>query len=453
MAAVNLLRAPHSVGRSTGRPGPAGYLSLCFIAALYLSGVRGVSTALLVLVAGIAVAVVGTRAHLHKTALPVIVYVAVVLAMGVGVQAMPTSFGELSAWLNNDGRFLIALLPVIVIAACDVRIADLELFVRGLTVAVWLNVPVLVATVATGQPYHGLTSTHHAIGMATGASLVVFVMARRSQELRYRPSIAVMTVAAVMCAVSGSRTALVGLFAVLAWTAWRRRSVANLVRVAVVTGVLLAVAAALSDRVASSLALGFDPAFRELAANVFLLGTDQSEVSQYYATVNAHGQGGAEVGNILARLYYWGVALGMWLKSPIVGIGSFRFNDGSLSYSGWDGVVSFATTGVRDSTGVIGAHNQYIGALVENGVLGLALLLAIWIVPYRSLAVSEHAPPGARSSAMAMVPFALATALTGYTLTSPALTFVCLTWLAMVASLGDDGTEGDSSGAATAVTP
>lgn len=421
------------------RPGVAGYASVLLVAAVYLSGVGVASTALLLVIAGLALVAIGVRARLDKAAVPAVVYVVVVLLIGAAVHSLPTSADELPSWLNNDGRFVVALLPAFMIGLSDVKVPDVALFVRSLAVAVWCNVPILATSLASGSPFHGLTSTHHAIGMATGASLVIFVAARRhSDQLGFRPGMLTCGLAAVMCAASGSRTALAGLLAVLAWTAWRRRSVANVARTVAVTAAVVVFAALISDRVASSLGLVFDPAFRDLAASVFALGTDQSEVSQYYATINAHGEGGAEVGNVLARLYYWGVALGMWLKSPLVGIGSFRFNDGSLSYSGWDGVASFATGGVRDATGVIGAHNQYFGALVENGITGLVLLLAVWIYPYRLVRANLRTPQALRLSALAMVPFALATGLTGYTLTSPGLTFVCLTWVMMMSGLRVD---------------
>lgn len=428
------------------RPGIAGYASVLLVAAVYLSGVGIVSDALLLLIAGLALVAVGVRARLDNVAVPAVVYVVVVLLIGAAVHSLPTSAGELPSWLNNDGRFVVALLPAFVIGLSDVTVDDVALFVRALAVAVWCNLPILATSLVSGSPFHGLTSTHHAIGMATAASLVIFVAARRhSKLLGFQPGILTCGLAAVMCAASGSRTALVGLLAVLAWTAWRRRSVANVARTVLATAVVVVFAALISDRVASSLGLAFDPAFRDLAASVFFLGTDQSEVSQYYATINAHGHGGAEVGNVLARLYYWGVALGMWLKSPLLGIGSFRFNDGSLTYAGWDGVAAFATGGVRDSTGVIGAHNQYVGALVENGIVGLALLLAIWIYPYRVVLANSRAPQALRQSALAMVPFAFATAITGYTLTSPGLTFVCLTWLVMLSVLRvDDESQEDA---------
>ena len=64
--------------------------------------------------------------------------------------------------------------------------------------------------------------------------------------------------------------------------------------------------------------------------------------------------------------------------------------------------------------------------------MGLVLLLSIWILPYRDIAARASPPDRLHESGRQMVPYALATALTGYTLVSPALTFVCLTWLALI---------------------
>jgi O-antigen ligase len=142
------------------------------------------------------------------------------------------------------------------------------------------------------------------------------------------------------------------------------------------------------------------------------------------------GSNAGYVANILARFWYWGIAVGLFLRSPILGIGSFRYNDINLHYSGIPHVLDLATAGLDNSADLEGAHDQFLGALVETGIVGLALLLMMWILPYRALRRSVNKPKPMIQSGCQMVPFAFATAFTGYTLAAPSLTFVAMTWLA-----------------------
>ena len=105
----------------------------------------------------------------------------------------------------------------------------------------------------------------------------------------------------------------------------------------------------------------------------------------HYAGGDA-GIGEGYISNILGRFFYWGIAIGLWLRSPLVGIGSFRFNDVDMGFSGLMDSSRSPPSGADRSDDLIGAHNQYLGVLVENGLLGLVLLLSIWILPYRHIA-------------------------------------------------------------------
>jgi O-antigen ligase len=186
----------------------------------------------------------------------------------------------------------------------------------------------------------------------------------------------------------------------------------------------------LSDKLAGTLLTFLSPAFWGDAWHQFSLGIASTESIHYSGGGGSAGE--SYVANILGRFFYWGIAIGLWLRSPFFGIGSFRFNDVDMGFWGVEGFVQFATSGIDRSDDLIGAHNQYLGVLVENGLVGLAVLLSIWIVPYRLIARRASPPQQLRESGRQMVPFAFGTALTGYTLVSPTLTFVALTWLMLV---------------------
>ncbi|MGA2809779.1 MAG: O-antigen ligase family protein [Candidatus Acidiferrum sp.] len=88
--------------------------------------------------------------------------------------------------------------------------------------------------------------------------------------------------------------------------------------------------------------------------------------------------------NIVLRFAYYQRAVADFLESPIVGTGFGRFNDEFKVFTGIPHVVFVATGGdsVNDDSH---AHNSYLHFLAEGGVLGLALMLAVWIATFRWL--------------------------------------------------------------------
>jgi O-antigen ligase len=88
--------------------------------------------------------------------------------------------------------------------------------------------------------------------------------------------------------------------------------------------------------------------------------------------------------NIVLRFAYYQRAFDNFVQSPIVGAGFGRFNDEFKVFTGIPHVVHFATGGdsLNDDSH---AHNSYLHFLAEGGVLGLALMLAVWIATFRWL--------------------------------------------------------------------
>lgn len=86
--------------------------------------------------------------------------------------------------------------------------------------------------------------------------------------------------------------------------------------------------------------------------------------------------------NIVTRFLYYQRAMDDFSMSPVVGTGFGRFNDQLKIYSGVPHVLFFATGGqsVDDDSH---AHNSYLHFLAEGGVVGLALMLAVWIATFR----------------------------------------------------------------------
>src|SRR2546423_6207858 len=72
----------------------------------------------------------------------------------------------------------------------------------------------------------------------------------------------------------------------------------------------------------------------------------------------------------------------MWCKlekeKPLVGWGYNRFNQASVS-------AGFASVVVDKSGAVITSHNTFLTVLVDQGIIGLFLLLVPWVViPWRA---------------------------------------------------------------------
>jgi O-antigen ligase len=385
--------------------------------------------------------------RIHRHALLAAAFVTVVYLIGAAIGSIPSSPANWPRWLDRDGSLVVAMLPLILLGTARVRLPDLTMTVRAIEVVVLANLGMFITGLAGVQiinqiafdqyTFSGLTTSHHAAGMVFGASVMILIAARRSPELGVRPPIALIVGALVLSVGSGSRTAVVGLVAAAFWFALERKRLIEVLRVTTAVVVLGAVALLFSEKLAGTVAGFLSADLWSAAWQQFIIGIGSSESVRYAGGGLDTGEG--YIANILARFFYWGIAIGAWLRSPLVGIGSFRFNDENLQYTGIDGFIQLAISGVdRSGGGLAGAHNQYLGTLVENGVLGLVLLLSIWILPYRHIAKQISPPERIRESGRQMVPFALATALTGYSLISPALTFVCLTWLTLVSQCDED---------------
>jgi len=93
--------------------------------------------------------------------------------------------------------------------------------------------------------------------------------------------------------------------------------------------------------------------------------------------------------NIVTRFIYYQRAIDDFTLSPVVGTGFGRFNDQLKIYSGIPHLVYFATGGasVADDSH---AHNSYLHFLAEGGIVGLALMLAVWIATFRWVGRQMH---------------------------------------------------------------
>ena len=416
------------------KAGLAGWMGVAMLLSAEFSGRSSIANALIGVVAVVAIA---NLARIRRTTTFVLPYLIYVTVLAIAVRSFPTNSQEFHTWINADGRIYVAVLPLVVLGTLSVRWADLRLFVKAVEVLVWMDVLLLGAALAHvgfirhivlhKSNYFGLTSSHHAAGYFASAAVLIMYSARRTPSLDVKPRWLSIVAAAGLVIATGSRTSLIGLAAVALWALLSKRTASDIFKVLGGALAVGAVVLAIGSRFSNTIGTFFSSDFRQQAVATFEAGLKQHESVHYVAL---YGTNAGYVANILARFWYWGIAVSMFLRSPFLGIGSFRYNAINLHFVGIPHLVDFATSGVDNSADLEGAHDQYLGALVETGVLGLALLLMMWILPYRQLRRSTTKPRALVQSGCQMVPFAFATAFTGYTLAAPSLTFVAMSWLA-----------------------
>ena len=418
----------------TERAGLAGWMGVVLLLSAEFSGRSSIANGLIGVAALVALF---NLARIRRTTTFVLPYLLYLTVLAIAVDSLPTNKHAFSVWINADGRIYIAVLPLVLLGTLSIRWADLRLFVKAVQVLVWMDVLLLGAALAHvgfirhvvlhKSNFFGLTSSHHAAGYFASAAVLIMYSARRTPTLGVKPYWLSIVASAGLVIATGSRTSLIGLAGVAVWAMVSKRKASDVFKLLGAALTVGAVVLIVGSRFSNTLSTFFSSDFQQQAVGTFEAGLKQHESVHYVAL---YGTNAGYVANILARFWYWGIAISMFLRSPFLGIGSFRYNAIDLHFTGIPHLIDFATSGVDNSADLEGAHDQYLGALVETGIIGLALLLMMWILPYRQLRRSVNKPRVLVQSGCQMVPFAFATAFTGYTLAAPSLTFVALTWLA-----------------------
>lgn len=94
-----------------------------------------------------------------------------------------------------------------------------------------------------------------------------------------------------------------------------------------------------------------------------------------FETKDYFGSGHAE-GSISIRFDIWRAAFALFLEKPILGWGEVAYGEQMIK-AGEQGLLSPLVASVGSSH----AHNQILDALVKRGVLGLAVLMIVYLVP------------------------------------------------------------------------
>ncbi len=364
-----------------------------------------------------------TRGRIDRIGLWALACLAFTAASGIAVGAAPGR-ADLATFMGQDGRVFVAYVPFLVFATMTttrVHVDRLRTILRALvllTPVTWVVTSMgLLPSYRRHGAFVGLTSSHHAMGMLMGVVGLTLLLAPG----RRRALDQVCGAAALgMIVVVGSRTSMTGVLVAALYLFFRTPSVVQRLRMVVVLLVAVVVVLAVSGRTASTVAFLTSPEFIDAAATEL---ANPETVEDGEAQVDSGPTSGAEISNVLLRFGLWRTAADEWVRSPVVGIGAWRFNDPYRTYVGVPG-LQLATDGEAVHDG-FGAHNLVLQTLAETGIVGLALLLSPWLALARRVR-RGRLPRPEHTAVIAVLLFAVGTTLTSNSLISPALTFPVL---------------------------
>lgn len=279
------------------------------------------------------------------------------------------------AWLNQEGRFLVSLAILLSFAAVRTSIRDVNFFVRaaGWMYLAWL--PLLFLHAATGHKLIG--GSHHQLGLITVSGLFLFLV-----RDRYRRSSAVywsvLAIGFLAIFLSNSRTSLLMALLMVAGPAWfamrRRMKLLALSVLAMLVFTFAGEQIKLGERIYD---LG---AYNYLAAAIDYGYDNSNRIAEAAQAQEANIQG-ADF-NVIGRGVMYGKASGLFVSSPLFGVGEGRFDDIAASCANLDGLGCIHYFGPSNFEGTT-AHNTFLHLLAEEGIVGLVATLLVATLLYR----------------------------------------------------------------------
>ncbi|MEM1333565.1 MAG: O-antigen ligase family protein [Actinomycetota bacterium] len=284
----------------------------------------------------------------------------------VGSLPSPGRPAEVLAFIQAEGRGLIP--PVLFIAALGQPTAQsanraLDAILRVLAATAPLALLIGAATglgFARNGLFHAFTSSHHVPGFIYGLGAAGRFVRRRPFDTRTRQIVILLMLAIVF--LSGSRATLVGLLLVGAYLVFKDRNPALVLRRSIALAVCVTMLLAFSPRARNTAADFLAPDFFTKLGDAFEgEGTGSDRLTSSTA-------------NVVKRFGLFGEAVALTLRSPVLGVGPFRFNDVEREYVGTEGLVAVAIDGQREFND-FQAHNMILHVSAETGLLGVALFL------------------------------------------------------------------------------
>lgn len=313
---------------------------------------------------------------------------------------------------GGEGRIYLAYLPIFLAFLIPVSFYNQRnvffLF------RILLGLAVCLAPIWASGNMELLFGSHHANGYASANILIVFISLYITYKKKWM-AIGIF-IAILMLMFANSRTAILGL--AIAFAAFYRHSILK-PKFVLVAGLGLAMILVIWPLVSPS-------SFQRVTI-VFQAETWRA-IGQQFAIASALPdptvQEAERVGkqyNILTRINLYAKAVWFFEQSPILGIGSFRYND---LLPDLNQIVPFLVISHSDSPEITTAtaHNSFLHVLAEGGVVGLTFYMLPWIVAIKLMAKnSKKGRVVISTSRIGILSslFLMFGALTGHLLASP----------------------------------
>lgn len=356
------------------------------------------------------------------------------LASAFAVDSIDISSFLNPKFFNGEGRIFLSLLPLLALCFVSVGTREFQSTIWQLHLIAASSLGLFLIWVVTGtsmlsgpghaDEFHGFLSSHTGSGTFFGAVAVFFIVFSAEKKSSRLLLLSLPLLAPSFAA--GSREAMLGAMAALAWYWGLRRPRLRVLFAIALAGILLVPLAGTMSTKTYNRTIG-----------IVSWSTVESLVDQAKYGIRSDwkvgdwtAEGGSEnleSGDVttLVRIMLWVYASKRFLDSPVFGMGWGRFNDLHLSFLdaapllavGAEGEQVFSTTS---------AHNSYFQLLAESGLIGLALYLALWIMLYRRCAKAVDLFPMRTVSAyyvacQGLIIYILVCALTGHALASPSV--------------------------------
>ena len=347
----------------------------------------------------------------------------------------PLDFLNVKLW-NGDGRIIIGSIPFLMYAVIRVNHYELQQTIRTM---LWMGVVGMALYAAWAvfkiswlagpghiDEFHAFLSSHTGAGTFFGC-LSTFTLLYGYEKKKWMITLLGVALMGPTYS-SGSREALVGLMAVIAWYLTIRNPKPRMIIVSMVVGTVLFVTM---------------PAFMSQKTYERTYGLLQwsfitTMVRQAERAINSDWQTGdwnvstgtddLEEGDVttLVRIQLWVYASKRFLASPLFGMGWGRFNDFNTIFINAPPYLSVAGGGGKKLTPET-AHNSYFHLAAESGLIGLALYMSFWGALYLRCQRATQALVQVKElkaffvAAQGMIVFILTCALTGHAVGSPSV--------------------------------
>jgi hypothetical protein len=364
------------------------------------------------------------------------------LASGFSVGAISLSSFVNPRFYEGDGRVFIALIPLLLFCITPVSIWEFKriqkhiLFISVSSILIYLfwlitHTPLLSGTGHLDE-FHGFLTSHTGSGTFFG-TFAAFMVAYAAEKRK--PWLLVMSCLLLGPVFSsGSREAMLGVAAVLAWY-WglKRKHVKPLIAVAVLVLVALPFTSKMDNKsynrnIAIFNAEQVEAVIRQTQAGI----RSDWVMGDWTASSNNENLESGDVTS-LVRIMLWVYATKRLIESPVFGMGWGRFNDLYLVMSNTR--LSSLAVGGQQVFSAASAHNSYFQLLAETGLIGFGLYFSVWIWIYLRSLKAEKLFKHIQSvrayyvGCQALVVYILVCALTGHALASPSVMLPVVTIL------------------------